>query len=932
MFAKMKLATKIFTGFIVVAVIAGMIGVFGIYQIKKIDAADTMMYENVVVPLEEVAMISEGFQRMRNNARDLILSDSKAESADIEKRAKARMTQAAELIPKYEKKILTDEGRKQFDDFKKYWAAYLTDWDKMLALTAQGKNKEAIAFLKGDMAQSSRQVQDLLAKMMDQKAEIGKKTSDDNSKLASTATYVMIGFTVAGLILAIIFGFFAGRIIRGIISSLLAETKSLVDAAVGGKLATRGDVQKVNFEFQGIVQGVNDTLDAVIGPLNVAAEYVDRISKGDIPPRITDSYNGDFNEIKNNLNQCIDAVNVLVADAAVLAKAAVEGKLATRADAAKHQGDFRKIVQGVNDTLDSVIGPLNVAAEYVDRISKGDIPPKITDNYNGDFNEIKNNLNNCIDNLSGLIAEMNNMSKQHDLGDIDVVIPADRFAGAYKAMGQGVNDMVNGHIAVKKKAMACVAEFGRGNFEAPLEKFPGKKAFINDTIEQVRVNLKALIADADMLVKAAVEGKLATRADAAKHQGDFRKIVQGVNDTLDSVIGPLNVAAEYVDRISKGDIPPKITDNYNGDFNEIKNNLNVLTEAMNEITAAAEQIADGNLMVTLRQRSAEDKLMQALSTMLTKLKDVVANVQMATDQVATSSEDMGVKTEQISQGATEQAASAEEVSASMEQMNSNIMQNADNAQQTEKIALKAAEDAREGGKSVAETVEAMKDIATKISIIEEIARQTNMLALNAAIEAARAGEHGKGFAVVAAEVRKLAERSQTAAGEINRLSATSVQISEKAGEMLNRVVPAIQKTADLVQEITAASNEQKNGADQINKAIQQLDQVIQQNAAASEEMASTAEDLGGQSEQLRTAIAFFKTDSSGVRQERRTVAAAQKKGLPGVVKQIPQKGPEKVAAAGAKAGAAPERKVGYALDMADSRGKKDGKDAEFEKY
>jgi methyl-accepting chemotaxis protein len=178
--------------------------------------------------------------------------------------------------------------------------------------------------------------------------------------------------------------------------------------------------------------------------------------------------------------------------------------------------------------------------------------------------------------------------------------------------------------------------------------------------------------------------------------------------------------------------------------------------------------------------------------------------------------------------------------------------------QTEKIALKAADDAREGGKAVNETVSAMKDIASKISIIEEIARQTNLLALNAAIEAARAGEHGKGFAVVAAEVRKLAERSQDAAGDINQLSTTSVEVAEKAGEMLTQIVPDIQKTADLVQEISAASNEMNSGAEQINRAIQQLDQIIQQNAGSAEELASTSEELSGQAEQLKDSVEFFK--------------------------------------------------------------------------
>ena len=211
----------------------------------------------------------------------------------------------------------------------------------------------------------------------------------------------------------------------------------------------------------------------------------------------------------------------------------------------------------------------------------------------------------------------------------------------------------------------------------------------------------------------------------------------------------------------------------------------------------------------------------------------------------------------------------------MEQMTSNIRQNADNAMQTEKIAVKSADGARQGGKAVEETVHAMKEIANKISIIEEIARQTNLLALNAAIEAARAGEHGKGFAVVASEVRKLAERSQKAAAEISQLSASSVEVAERAGALLGQMVPDIQKTAELVQEINAASREQDLGAGQINKAIQQLDQVIQQNASASEEMSSTAEELSSQAEQLQSTIAFFRVDVRGAVHRPATVSKRQ---------------------------------------------------------
>ena len=739
------------------------------------------------------------------------------------------------------------------------------------------------------------------------------------------------------------------------VNALVADAKLLAKAAVEGKLATRADATKHQGDFRNIVEGVNNTLDAVIGPLNVAAEYVDRIAKGDIPPKITDTYNGDFNEIKNNLNVAIDAVNAMVADAANLEKAAIEGKLATRADATKHQGDFRKIVQGVNNTLDSVIGPLNVAAEYVDRISKGDIPPIISDSYNGDFNEIKNNLNAVVRMMNELLAETDKVIRAAADGQLDQRANADLFVGGWNKLVAGVNEtitnivnplmvtadyvdkvsngvipptitqeykgqyniiknnlnsvvkMMNELLAETDKVIKAAADgqldqranadlFAGGwnklvsgvndtitNIVNPLmvtadyvekvskgvipptitQEYKGQYNIIKNNLNAVVKMMNELLAETDKIIRAAAEGQLDQRANADLFAGGWNKLVSGVNDTITNIVNPLMVTADYVDRISKGDMPPIITQEYKGQYNIIKSNLNMLIEALNGITKAAQEIAEGNLLVKVNERSAKDELMKALILMVKKLTEIAGDIQSATDNVASGSQQMSSNSQQMSQGATEQAASVEEVSSSMEQMTSNIRQNADNAQQTEKIAAKAADDATEGGKAVSETVNAMKEIAGKISIIEEIARQTNMLALNAAIEAARAGEHGKGFAVVAAEVRKLAERSQLAAGEISQLSETSVEIAEKAGTMLTQIVPAIQKTADLVQEISAASKEQDAGAEQISKAIQELDKVVQQNAAASEELASTAIELTSQADAMQGTISFFKLGENG---------------------------------------------------------------------
>jgi methyl-accepting chemotaxis protein len=368
----------------------------------------------------------------------------------------------------------------------------------------------------------------------------------------------------------------------------------------------------------------------------------------------------------------------------------------------------------------------------------------------------------------------------------------------------------------------------------------------------------------------------------------------------------------------------------------------VIVKAMGKGVDFARAVANGDLAadIDLDQKDEIGILAGALKEMVAKLREIVGEVKSASDNVASGSRQMSSTSTEMSQGATEQAAAAEESSSSMEEMMSNIKQNADNSQQTEKIAVKSSEDAEQGGKAVNEAVNAMKQIAEKIGIIEEIARQTNLLALNAAIEAARAGEHGKGFAVVAAEVRKLAERSQNAAGEITELSATSVEVAEKAGEMLGTMVPDIKKTAELVQEISAASAEQNTGGEQINKAIQQLDQVIQQNASTSEEMASTSEELSSQAEQLQQAMEFFKIDEKETRKNKKAEEALPKKEdqeeeISPEGKEIEEEGDqeeeneekkkEEPALSGAK-------DKGFLLDLDEGNGKKDSMDKEFEKF
>jgi methyl-accepting chemotaxis protein len=356
-----------------------------------------------------------------------------------------------------------------------------------------------------------------------------------------------------------------------------------------------------------------------------------------------------------------------------------------------------------------------------------------------------------------------------------------------------------------------------------------------------------------------------------------------------------------------------------------------ISSAIASALRLATAVAAGDLNATASVKSNDEikDLIDALNTMVTKLKEIVSEVVTATRNVASGSQEMSAAAEQLSQGATEQASSTEEASSSMEEMAANIKQNADNAVQTEQIARQSAADANASGEAVGKAVAAMQTIAEKILIVQEIARQTDLLALNAAVEAARAGEHGRGFAVVASEVRKLAERSQTAAAEISTLSTDTVKAAEQAGEMLTKLVPDIQKTAGLVGEISAATNEQNVGAAQINAAIQQLDKVTQQNTSASEQMSSTAEELASQAEQLQATISYFRLDAQQTgpqpatthRRSARAAAASARNAVAGMQEKVAALAPE--IAKRRSAGKA----AGFTLDM----GGADELDAEFKR-
>jgi methyl-accepting chemotaxis protein len=660
------------------------------------------------------------------------------------------------------------------------------------------------------------------------------------------------------------------------LNELAGEVGTLTSEAVEGRLDTRGNIDKFSGGYRQIIAGFNNTLDAIAEPLRVSQEYIRQMANGEDLEALENNFKGEYAILISNLTMVRESLYAMLGETQQLVAKTVEGELSYRADADRLKGGYAEIVGGINNTLDLLNHPLNVASDYMESIGRGEIPEKITEEYHGEFNKIKNSINSCIDGLGGMVEGRNVLGVMR-YNDFTRTVEG-TYQGIFEEIAESVN-MVSGRFHV---LIDLVNNIAAGDLHQ-LDEFRkiGKRCENDELMPaftKVLENITALVVETKMLSSSAIEGKLSTRGVPEKFEGEYANVIRGINETLDAVIAPINEASEVLQEMAKGNLQVTMEGDYQGDHAAIKNALNGTIAHMrsyvSEISMVLAGISGGNLdqSITADYNGDFVEIKDSLNNIIASLNQVMGDISEASEQVASGSKQVSDGSQALSQGSAEQASSIEELTASVTEIASQTKKNAVNANQASQLTREARDNAEKGNVQMKEMLNSMEEINESsaniskiIKVIDDIAFQTNILALNAAVEAARAGQHGKGFAVVAEEVRSLAARSASAARETTELIEGSIgkvqagtKIANETAAALSGIVEGIEQSASLIGGIAEASNEQASGIALINKGIEQVSQVVQNNSATAEESAAASEELSGQAELLKGMVGRFR--------------------------------------------------------------------------
>jgi methyl-accepting chemotaxis protein len=702
------------------------------------------------------------------------------------------------------------------------------------AETARGKALEADVWTQWrglhERSMPLAQAIDAALKAVGGEAEAAREAADRSRVLQGRAQLAAL---LAAALLLLGLGVGIGRSLEKAVRALVGETVRLTEAATAGRLDARADEAAVPEEFRSVLSGFNGTMEAVSQPLQASAQALDRIARGDLPPRLTAGWQGDFARIRDGVNAVIDSVSGLREGLGTLATAHAGGDTAARVEEARYQGAYRELAAGVNGSVARYVDVLREILEILGSYAAGDFRPELR-RLPGKLAEANAGLDLLRGNLQRFTGDVRALAGAAVAGHLGRRAEAAAYQGDWRELIAGVNATLDAVTGPLTAAAACVDLLAKGEVPARLEaSWPGDFARLEANLNRCIAAIDALVADAEALAGAAVEGRLGTRADATRHHGDYRRVVEGVNRTLDAVIAPVDEATRVLEQLAARDLTARVAGQYRGDHARLATSLNGATGALD---AALSQVAG-----------------------------TVAQLTSAAGQIAASSQ-------AVASGASEQAASLTETTGSLESMSAMTRRTADHASAADTLAKTARRAADDGAGATARLGGAMEKIrvsaertAQIIKDINEIAFQTNLLALNAAVEAARAGDAGRGFAVVAEEVRSLALRSKEAAQKTEALIKESVRqagegeaVSREVSDRLGEITGAVAKVTATVAEITAAAREQASGIDQVTRAVAEMDKVTQQNAASAEESSSAASELAGQAQELDGIVGSFR--------------------------------------------------------------------------
>jgi methyl-accepting chemotaxis protein len=915
----MNIYRKLSVSFLAIAIVCNLlIGLVGVLKIQDVNNMSQKIYTEDMVPLAPLNQIETNFLQMNAKVNGNDVYSSQSAIMDLSDQLNKELSQYSKTITDPKEKETVKQMTLDICD-------YMIEITQILSQYAIGDTAAAAKIIDGDLAKTSTHFDGLVKGLFETKIQQSKQSNEQNQRNFITSLITLGMITLASIIISALAGRMNAKLISNPINKLVKSADAiaqgnldieidkgngdeittlansfekivaslrflredismLIDSAMDGNLSLRADSSRQQGAYKNIIEDVNKLLDTITVPFNTAADYIDEISRGDIPELITDDFKGDFNKIKVNLNTCINSVNALIEDAEMLSGEAVKGNLSVRADVSRHNGDFGKVIEGVNNTLDAITIPLNTASDYIDDISRGNIPEIITDEYKGEFNRIKESLNTCIISVNSLIEDANMLSKAAVAGDLSVRADAGRHNGDFGKVIDGVNNALDSVINPLRLAKDYVGRISRGEIpEKQAEEQNGEyedfRTSINTCIDAVNL----LVEDANMLSEASTRGDLSVRADSERHQGDFKKIIEGVNNTFEAVAKPVSEAVVVLSDLSKGNLSTQVTGEYKGDLAAIKESINGMATAwsvyINEISKVLSQMAEGNLDVEINSDFKGDfvKIKDSINNIITAFNEVIGEIIIASDGITSGSKQVAEGSQSLSSGASEQAASIEQLTASISDIAEKTKENAMHAANADNIANSLKDNAASGEAkmgqmlgSMTEISEAASSISKIIRVINDIAFQTNILALNAAIEAARAGTYGKGFAVVAEEVRNLAARSANAAKDTTQMIDISIgkategtEIARDTSNALKMIGNGVVNTAEIIDKITASSDEQATGIMQINKGIDQVSKIVQTNSATAEQSAAASEELFSQAESMKKLVGRFtlKTDN-----------------------------------------------------------------------